>query len=91
MAEAHLIWHGPMLPPTDHSKPCKLCGETIKVGQRFGLLRSPDYPGRKHYVCHVACFDEAAGGVTPERDPVEVPAPYEVSLVPGEIDVTYWK
>ena len=93
MAEAFLIWHGPMLPPNDHSKPCKLCGEPIKVGQRFGLLRSPGYPGCKHHMCHVACFDEASGGVTPEREPVELPdlKPSNEPVDPTEIDVTDWK
>ena len=85
---AYLIWHGVMLPPTEHSKPCKLCGETIQVGQQFGLLRSPGYPGRKHHVCHVKCFDEASGGVTPEREPVEVPETMvAVTAAEGEIDL----
>lgn len=91
MADAYLIWHGVMLSPSDHSKPCKLCGDTIKVGQRFGLLRSPGYPGRKHFVCHVECFDDRTGGVTPEREPVEILEASPEVTETGEIDGTDWK
>lgn len=82
-----------MLPPTPHPKPCKLCGEPIEVGQRFGIIMPKTYPAKKHRVVHVACFDEASGGVTPEREPVEdtterVEPPVSSA---GDIDPSDWK
>lgn len=91
--EYGLIWHGKMLPPISHDKPCKLCRGEITVGERFGVIMPVSFPRGKHFVVHVGCFDAATGEVTPtDARPKAKSQPVETPDVATEaIDISDWR